>query len=244
MNANRLDAYVFALREHWARCLQWGFLPAAAGGLTQPAPLGLNARRVSADGPATCIAAGGNGVLAWRVEPECAPVVLERSDENGCEHYPLEIGGVLARSPRWLLERDAFWAFCTAAHAIARYDRHTLEADFTRDAAVLLPDSEAPPPARPTLRDIAAAPGCCCARTTRVRACCTSIAKGAAAIRSTFRTARTRCARSRASRAAPRSRSSTRPARRSGSCRPMPPRKPKRANMTCSSGSTAGPRCT
>jgi|GEM_PF-3511080 len=155
MNANRLDAYVFTSPEHWARCLQSGFARAAAGGLTQPAPLGLNAWQLSADGPATRIAAGRNGVLAWRIERDCAPAVLERVDENGCAHRPIEIGGMLARSSRLLLERDALWAFRDKPPALTRYDRHTLEADFTIDAAALLPDSDAPPPANPALLDIA-----------------------------------------------------------------------------------------
>jgi phage tail-like protein len=154
MNANRLDAYVFDRPEHWARCLLRGFDTAAAGGLTQPAPPGTHARLVDSHGPARCIAAGHNGLLLWRTEPDGEPATLRQIDEDQRTRHALEIEDMLASSPRWLLERNALWAYREDPPALMYFECSTLEVTFAVDIEGLLTEAERATKVLPRILDI------------------------------------------------------------------------------------------
>jgi phage tail-like protein len=132
MSDDRIRAYRFATAAQWRGCLLHRFDP-GAGGLSPLRRLGRPTRIAGAGQRFGRVAADPHGgALARR---DVGPATLVRVDEHGKLEGPFDLEGALAGSPRWLIDRQALWAFVAGRAHIRRYHRETLELDLTLDLA-------------------------------------------------------------------------------------------------------------
>ena len=138
MSRDPLREYRFATAAQWGACVAHRFDVGADGSLTPMLRLGLHATRVVPEtGPVSLVAGDPYGSPLWRLEPTGGRAALRRLDDFGGVAGPFEIDGTLARSPRWIVDRDGVWAFTAEPPVVRRYDRETLQRDFTIDVPEL-----------------------------------------------------------------------------------------------------------
>ena len=131
MSAFQPRVYRFASPATWSSCVVQRFDLGTPGGLAPIPRLGLRARRDTADGPVSAVAVGSDDRPLWRVGWKAA--ALRQWSALDAPSAPFGVAGILAASPRWIVDRRWLWAFDPDAPRVGRWDRDAFEPDLVLD---------------------------------------------------------------------------------------------------------------
>jgi hypothetical protein len=144
MSAPR-KVYRFLKPSHWASCLTHRFDSVADGSLASIPRLAATATRVDEIGPVSAVAIDPHGTPYWRRDPSAQTpgqdsAGLLRLEDPATPEGPFEVEGALANGHRWVIDREWIWAFERGDTRVHRYERDSLQHDFSIDVAATIRD--------------------------------------------------------------------------------------------------------